>query len=338
MFWHCAPARALVRPPSPTPLSSEIQKSAPPQGVETIPPAPPNTPADTAPVLEPNPAPYEPENFPPEFDVQPEHFEIAGGPFFHGTSRRSARKILQEGFRDWSWTAKNPKLRHLLERGITRWIHTGQYGRGSYITRNWRSGLFFGPVLLRVEVQPGTRILRMDVPPKKKVIDSLRREFGREILTNAPWKVLPHNKHLTLTEAIELARYHEAHKVGFPWLRTNGYRHEERMFDMRKILVRYGIQGWGEPGDTGGIVIFATDRIRVAEVVLSLPTHNLLEEFNNTAHVQQKYPSLEKFLQQCRSSPNPGNTNTLQWVEEANAHIARSVEKSRAWYPAKKRK
>ncbi len=275
-----------------------------------------------SPFLKPDPTPTGTDDFGPEFDIQPEYFGLAGGPFFHGTSRRAARKILEEGFRDWSWTAKDPKLSHLLKQGITRWIHTGQYGRGTYITKNWRTGLFFGPVLFRVELQPGTRILRMDVPPKQKVLASLCREFGHGILNQSPWRVLPRNKHLTLREAIELARYHEARKGGVPWRRNNGCRHEDLMFDMRKILVRHGIQGWGEPTDIGGIVIFASDRLRVSEVVLSLPTANVLWEFNNTAHVQQKYPSLEKFVQQCRRSPNRGNRVTLHWVIEANKQLA----------------
>jgi hypothetical protein len=221
--------------------------------------------------------------------VQPEYFDIAGGPFFHGTSRRAARKILKEGLRDWSWTAKDPELRHLLKRGIVRWLHGGQFGRGTYVTRNWRSGLFFGPVLFRVSVQPGTRILRLDVPPDDKVVDSLRREFGKEILTQPPWKVLPRNKHLTLEEAIQPARYH-FHGIKNSSTRNNprAAMHEQRMLDFRKTLVRYGIQGWGEPSSLGGIVIFATDRIQVTEVVLSLPQKDLLWDFNK----QRPLPSI----------------------------------------------
>jgi len=45
--------------------------------------------------------------------------------------------------------------------------------------------------------------------------------------------------------------------------------HEQRMRDSRKILVRYEIQGWGEPSDLNDAVIFATDRVQASEVVLS---------------------------------------------------------------------
>jgi hypothetical protein len=269
---------------------------------------------------------------PPPFDfdynaeIQPEYFEIAGGTFFHGTSRRAARKILKEGFRDWSWTAKNPDLRHLFKRGIVRWLHGGHFGRGTYVTKNWRTGLFFGPVLFRVSVQPGTRILRLDVPPDDKVVGSLRREFGEEILTQPPWKVLPRNKQLTLKEAIQLARYHfDRKQKSCSWDKPRSAMHEERMLDFRKTLVRYGIQGWGDPSSLGGIVIFATDRIQVTEVVLSLPQKDLLWDFNNQAYAQQRYRSLEAFVRQCLRSPNRGNAVTRKWVEESNQKLANKM-------------
>ena len=270
----------------------------------------------------------DPWSFRNEYDkVELEYFEIAGGPFFHGTSRRAARKILKEGFKDWSWTAKNPNLSHLAKQGIARWIHDGAYGRGTYVTRNWRVSLFFGPVLFRVSLQPGTRILRLDVPPDTKVLGSLRREFGKEILTQPPWKVLPRNKHLTLNEAIALARYHVKE-----WLNSKRFpstkrteMHEQGMRDLRKILVRYRIQGWGEPSDLSGIVIFATDRIQVSEVVLSIPRNDLLSEFMETKYVQERYPSLEAFAQQCRRSPNRANAVTRKWVDEANQQLFKSA-------------
>jgi len=265
--------------------------------------------------------------------IELEYFEIAGGPFFHGTSRRAARKIFKEGFKDWSWTAKNPNLRHLLRQGIVRWFHDGTYGRGTYVTRNWRVGLFFGPVLFRVSLQPGTRILRLDVPPDRKVLGSLRREFGKEILTHAPWKAMPTNKQLTLKEAVELARYHVNR-----WQNSNrllgGKRcemHEQRMRDLRKILVRYGLHGWGEPSDLGGIVIFATDRIQLREVVLSIPRKDWLWDFNHTQYVQGHYPSLGAFVQQCRRSTNRGNAVTRKWVEDANEQLVKDATVAHAF-------
>lgn len=240
---------------------------------------------------------------------------------FHGTSRRNARKILREGFRDWSWTAQTPLHKYKAERGIARWMHGGRYGRGTYVTCNWRSALYFGPVLFRVELQSGTRIVRLDPPPDGKVLDSLRREFGREILTGSPWKVMPKNKRLTLDEAIQLARHHVASWEGMPWGDPRGQRHERRMLDLRKILVRYGIHGWGEPSDLAGIVIFATDRIRVREVVLSLPTEDLWRGCRNPDLRQGVFASLDTLTAACRSATNRGAANTLRWVEESNRQL-----------------
>ena len=48
------------------------------------------------------------------------------------------------------------------------------YGRGTYVSCNWRVALYFGPVMFRVELQPGTRLLRLDVPPKRKTLDTLQ--------------------------------------------------------------------------------------------------------------------------------------------------------------------
>jgi len=253
---------------------------------------------------------------------------MTGKVFFHGTSKRNARRIVKEGFRDWSWTADTPLLKYKAKRGIDRWMHDGSYGRGTYVTCNWRSALFFGPVLFRVELQPGTRIMRIDLPPEGKTLDSLKREFGREILTKPPWKVMPANKRLTLDEAIQLARHHANRFEGGPWGDARSRKHEKLMFDMRNILVRYGIQGWGEPSDIGGIVIFATDRLKVREVVLSLPTKDLLWEFRDISTVADCYASLETLTRTCLTARNGGAANTLKWVEEANQELERQFHLS----------
>ena len=251
----------------------------------------------------------------------PDQMATTGRVFFHGTSKRNARKILRDGFRDWSWTAETPLQKHKAKRGIDRWMHGGFYGRGTYVTCNWRSALYFGPVLFRVELQAGTRILRLDLPPDGKVLDSLKRKFGREILSKSPWKVMPRNKRLTLNEAIQLARHHSSTMEEAPWGSPRSERHEKLMFDLRNILVRYGIQGWGEPADLGGMVIFATDRLKVREVVLSLPTEDLWRSFKAPDPQAACFSSLEAMTQTCRSAGNRGAVNSLRWVKKANEEL-----------------
>ena len=246
---------------------------------------------------------------------------LGGRVLYHGTSKRNARRILREGFRDWSWTATTPHLKYKAEQGLARWLHDGSYGRGTYVSCNWRAALHFGPVLFRVELQPGTRILRLDIPPSPKVLDSLKREFGKEILKASPWKVLPRNKRLTLDEAIQLARHHVRNSEN-NWARSRGpCPHEKLMFDLRNILVRYGIQGWGEPADIAGIVIFAADRIRVREVLLAMPTEDAWYDCRNLASTLESRSSLDALIRSTRAARNRGAPNTLAWVDASNAAI-----------------
>jgi hypothetical protein len=52
---------------------------------------------------------------------------------------------------------------------------------------------------LEVTLRAGTRILDAK-EPDPAVLSYLQKEFGREILTQPPWKSLPRNKQLTLEE------------------------------------------------------------------------------------------------------------------------------------------
>ena len=241
--------------------------------------------------------------------------------FYHGTSKRAARKILAHGLRDYSWTAETPRLKYKAKQGINRWMHGGHYGRGTYITCNWRTALYFGPVLFRVEQQPATRIVHLDVPPDPKVLDTLKREFGHEILKTTPRKVIPANKRLTLEQTIQLARHHCALYQSTGWGSMKSERHERLMLDLRNILVRYGIHGWGEPTDLGGIVIFATDRLKVSEIKLSLPTRKLHEEAFNPATCYSRFESLDTLVATTRAARNPGAANTLAWVDASNSRL-----------------
>lgn len=239
--------------------------------------------------------------------------------FFHGTSKRSARKVLKEGLRDYSSTAETPRLKYKAKQGIARWMHGGVYGQGTYITCDWRSALYFGPVLFRVELDSGTRIVHLDTPPDGKILDRLKREFGNEIFKASPRKVIPKNKRLTLEEAIQLARYHAEKTNWFTWRRSSQVDvHKALMFDLRSILVRYGIHGWGDVMDLNGIVIFATDRLKVREVVLSMPTPELRDEASDPGKYYRGYPSLDALVSVTRSARNRGAKNTLEWVKTAN--------------------
>lgn len=238
--------------------------------------------------------------------------------FYHGTSKRNARHILHHGFRDRSWTADNPKFRLLAKRGVDRIMHGGALGNGTYLTCNWKTGLFFGPVLFRVELQPGTRLLRLDVPPDLKILDRLKREFGHEILIKSPLKVMPRNKRLTLDEAVQLARHHQSGKYHASMRDGSWDFHQARQMEVRSILIRYGIHGWGESTELDGIAIFATDRITPREVVLCLPTRQLADACNDNERTDGPHASLDAMIQTMHRATNPGANNTRKWFHEAN--------------------
>lgn len=83
-------------------------------------------------------------------------------------------------------------------------------GRGVYIAQKPRgAGLWARFLVIVCRLQPGTRILWVDDEYDQRVIDSLRRKYGQELLDLGPnfGRVLPPNKHLTNKELIHLCSY-----------------------------------------------------------------------------------------------------------------------------------
>jgi hypothetical protein len=123
-------------------------------------------------------------------------------------------------------------------------------------------------------------LLLATVAPDAKTIAYLQREFGREILNCAPWKVIPKNKRLTSQELVALFRYHYRHtwkkdygtdaKWGARWP-AERVRHSRLLDNFRSLLVRYGLHGYGHPADDNGVVVFAGDRLVLQEVVGEIP-------------------------------------------------------------------
>jgi hypothetical protein len=184
--------------------------------------------------------------------------------FYHSTSLEAVEAITQKGFLVW-----------LEDEYVGRYCSGGNLGIGIYISCNFRITLKFGNTLLRVSLQPGTKILDSSLPPDPEVLEYLQREFGRRILTQPPWKVLPRNKKLKLTEVVALFRYHyretwEGGKNRVGWS-NKGKMHFRLLFDFRKMLIRYGYDGYGDPEDENGIVVFSGDRILIEELVAEVP-------------------------------------------------------------------
>jgi hypothetical protein len=122
--------------------------------------------------------------------------------------------------------------------------------------------------------------LNAALAPDRKCLDYLQREFGREILNKTPLKVLPKNKKLSLRELVTLFRYHYWHtwekkysrnRDGSPRWPKRRDLHCRLLHDFRKLLVRYGFDGYGNPSDENGIVVFAEDRLHLKEVIAQVP-------------------------------------------------------------------
>ena len=126
------------------------------------------------------------------------------------------------------------------------------------------------------------------------------------------------NKRLTLNEAVQLARHHVDVKMHAGWDDRKSDLHDQRMRELRSILVRYGIHGWGEAKDLNGIVVFATDRLSVREVVVSVPNPEMSDAFHAPTRRHDPHASLEAMITTMHRATNRGAANTRRWFAEAN--------------------
>jgi hypothetical protein len=181
--------------------------------------------------------------------------------FYHATTQDRAEKIAKEGFR--SRMVFDPEYNESYS------TTGGCLGSGIYVTCNWKTALFFGNVLLEVGLAKGTRILDVSQPPDKAVLDGLKRKFGHEILRKEPWKVIPKNKQLTLPELVALVslHYHDRHD----YRKKKGTEHWLLLNRCRKLLSRYGYDGFGDPSNDMGIVVFSEERLVFRGVILKCP-------------------------------------------------------------------
>ena len=192
--------------------------------------------------------------------------------FYHGTLLESAEEIAEKGFQVWFWDEPTEDAEGCYAPS------TGVLGNGIYISRSWESCLLYGRTLLRVSLQPGTRVLDLWPEADPRVINYLRREFGSQILRQAPRKVLPKNKKLTQSEIINLIRYHFHESIDFkrpPVVMTDKKLqkqclHSGLMMNFRSMLLRCNFHGYGENRDEIGVVIFSPERLILRELVADL--------------------------------------------------------------------
>jgi hypothetical protein len=112
----------------------------------------------------------------------------AAASIYHGTDEQYAWSIMMHGFS------------LVNERWGRGW------GNGVYLSSTDEFASTWGRIIIHCRLQAGTRLLWHE-DYDRKVIDSLRREFGKEIVTPTFWKVLPRNKQFTRNEVIQLWHY-----------------------------------------------------------------------------------------------------------------------------------
>ncbi|MCA8942127.1 MAG: hypothetical protein KDB80_06155 [Planctomycetes bacterium] len=167
--------------------------------------------------------------------------------FLHGTSSLAAIGIWLDGFR--------------LMPVHTRFWGRGALGHGIYLTRSLEWAIEFtrdfantgSGVVVRVELGPGSRLLWLDGNFDPNTIESLRREFGAEVLRPDFHKAIPANKHLRTRELIDLLNYLHARKSGAGFLWKVGWA---GVSGVRSQLRRAKYSGFGCATDDLGIVAF----------------------------------------------------------------------------------
>ena len=179
----------------------------------------------------------------------------------HGTKGiAQAASIFKEGF----------KVDFFDKDGERYLYNSGNLGMGTYITKDWRVGVFFGDILIEARLKEGTRIIDVSLAPDKKTIAYLRKEFGNEMLRGGEIrKTLPRNKRLKERELVELLRYHyngaweKTFKSPYPNRKSivNFQRHRAGIKECVRYLKIYGFHGFGNPNDENGMLIFSPDRV-----------------------------------------------------------------------------
>jgi hypothetical protein len=201
--------------------------------------------------------------------------------FYHATAPENLESILRNGFR----------LPFFVDEDGNRLKVEGCTGHGVYVSKDWRTALWFNRALLRVQLINATRILDVSVAPDMRVIDSLRREFGRELLSDKTLfhKVIPRNKHLKCSELIELTKYHY-HRT---WGQGPGKRfHGKSLLQCWSMLRRYRYDGFGHSTSDIGIVLLAPEKITVKELVAVIPPRpagQLDKEFESIEELRREF-------------------------------------------------
>lgn len=161
--------------------------------------------------------------------------------YFHGTSPAAAVAIAVDGFR-----LLGPDLRN---------YGNGAIGAGIYLAGEPRAAVEYardGHVVLGCDLAAGHRVLRLDGSYDHRVIRSLRKEFGHDLLRADFDRAIPANKHLERRELIHLLNY--------LWTRNEyggilGLFADDLTRTARRTLQRHHYSGFGDPAGVGMVIV-----------------------------------------------------------------------------------
>lgn len=138
------------------------------------------------------------------------------------------------------------------------------WGNGVYLSGTDDFASTWGKMIICCQLQAGTRLLWHE-NYDRKVIDSLRREFGKSIVSPEFWKLLPRNKQFTRNEIIQLWHYLVTRCYESP-RRFRAGRFERLLKNYSRIyeqLRRHGYDGVGFRGtDWPEILVFNPARVQ----------------------------------------------------------------------------
>ena len=192
---------------------------------------------------------------------------LAENEYYHGTAHYNALQILYEGFR--------------LRKRSCKYGASGTFKQGLYLTKSLSmAGLFGYGYVFKCRLAKGASVLWLDRNYDQKVIQYLKREFSKSILTEPISKVMPRNKKLTKTELIHLLNYRFS-KARY-WSKKH-YRHwPANISSLREQLVSHRYDGVGETKSMEGLAIFNPSFVEPIELskIVSMGEKTLLRPVN----------------------------------------------------------
>lgn len=176
--------------------------------------------------------------------------KLAKNEYYHGTIGWKAIQILYEGFR--------------LKKQYSSWGIFGTFKQGIYLTKSLETASCFTPgIIFKCRLSGGISLLRIDGKYDSKIIGYLKREFGKDILTNDISKSIPRNKHLTRKELINLLNYRYCNMGNF---KGKTWKWLAIVSSIRQQLRLHKYDAIGETDDHDGVAVFNPYFVKPLEI------------------------------------------------------------------------